>query len=117
MTLRYNEHGRPVGLDWTVCNDGNSRPEVWGLRPVRKSGKKRQPIMNPGIGRGGNSRLPVEIEEKIIEMYTVQEMAAIAIAKQLGSTAKTVFRVLRRNDIPTRTQSRSQELRHARSAS
>jgi DNA invertase Pin-like site-specific DNA recombinase len=116
VTLRYNDHGKPVGLDWSVCNDGNSQPEVWGFVP-KKKGKKRQPIMNPGIGRGGNSRLPVEIEEKIIEMYTEKEMAAIAIAKELGSTAKTVFRVLRRNDIPTRTQSRSQELRHARSTS
>lgn len=51
----------------------------------------------------------------MIEMYVEQELPATVIAKEFGSTFKTVYRVLKRNNVTPRTKSRSQELRHARS--
>lgn len=116
MTLRFDNHGRPRGLNWTVCNDGNPRPEVWGinaLQPRRKKpGSKRREIMNPGVGRGGVQKFSDEKDALIVKMYLEDKLPAYKIAKAINSTPKTIWRVLKRNDVQKRTQSHVQKLRH-----
>lgn len=107
--LRYDNHGRPVGLDWTVCNDGNPRPEVWKYwfltRDQRR--KLKHPLtINPGIGRGGNVWMGAEKERQIIDVYQNTLYGPYEIADMFGITHKTVYRVLKRCDIPLRSKRR-----------
>lgn len=104
MTLRYH-HGKPVGLDWNVCYN----PEV----SAPKERAPRTDIKNPGSGRGQLQRLASDIEAQIIEMYQ-KGMTAYPIAKAFNITHKTVYRVLQRNDIPTRSMSQAMIMSHAR---
>lgn len=112
--LRYDNHGRPIGLDWTVCNDGNPQPHIWSnWRPEKKRrrGRKR-PVMNPGVGRGGVHKFSPEKDALIVKMYTEELLPAYVIAERINSTPKTVWRVLGRNNIQKRTNSTVQKLRY-----
>lgn len=116
MTLRYDGHGRPVGLDWTVCNDGNPRPEVWSdwtpQRPWYRKARKKKRVANPGVGRGGVNKFSPEKDALIVKMYTEDLLPAYKIAEAINSTPKTVWRVLKRNHIQKRTSSTAQKLRY-----
>lgn len=70
--------------------------------------------MNPGIGRGGNVVLADDIQEQICDMYQEDKKSAFEIARKFDVTPKTVYRTLRRNDIPVRSKSSAMYLRHAR---
>lgn len=106
MTLRYNDHGRPVGLDWTVCNDGKPNPRIWSDWSQKlKSNKKRHPdTLNPGVGRGGNVWMGAEKEQQIIDVYENTNFGPYDIAEMFSITHKSVYRVLQRNDIPLRSR-------------
>jgi hypothetical protein len=114
VTLRYDNHGRPVGLDWKVCNDGNPRPEIWSnwQAPKKRRNRSRKPIMNPGIGRGGAKRFSPEKDALIVKMYVEDQMPAYKIAEVINSTPKTIWRVLKRNKVQKRTGSSAQKLRY-----
>jgi hypothetical protein len=108
VTLRLDAHGRPIGLDWTVCNDGNPRPEIWSDWHLKvKANKKRHPdTLNPGIGRGGNVWMGAKMEAQIVDVYQNTRFGPYDIAEMFGITHKTVYRVLQRNDIPLRSKRR-----------
>lgn len=114
MTLRYDTHGRPRGLDWTICNDGSNDISIWSTWSRPKPRRRRPDIKNPGSGRGQLQRLPADIESAIITMYQNEMKSAFDISKVYDITPKTVYRVLKRNDIPVRTMSRAMQLSHAR---
>jgi hypothetical protein len=106
VTLRYDAHGRPVGLDWTVCNDGNPQPHIWSdwQQRLLERKKKHPNTLNPGIGRGGNVWMGAEMERQIIDVYTMTRFGPYDIAEMFQITHKTVYRVLHRNDIPLRAK-------------
>lgn len=120
MSLRF-EGKKPVGINWDICNDGKSDPSVWrnankpALEPGMKRELKRAAIKTPGIGRGGAQRLPAEVEVEVIAQYRDQKLSALTVAANLGIRSATVFKVLRRNNVPTR--SRSEGMRLSRAAS
>lgn len=105
MTLRYGHDGKPVGLDWTVCNDGNPRPEVWGegLKQDRPPKEPKAVAVRPiGSTNYNGQRIPAEKEQEIIRLYTEEEMSGLNISKQVGVTVTTVFKSLHRNGVPMR---------------
>lgn len=106
MTLRFDAHRRPLGLDWTVCNDGNPRPEIWSdwYERVRTHKKRHPNTLNPGIGRGGNVWMGAALERQIIDVYELTEFGPYAIAEMFGITHKSVYRVLDRNDIQLKSR-------------
>lgn len=107
--LKLDSHGRPIGLDWTICNDGKSRPEVWKywhLTPNELRKLKHPLTINPGIGRGGNVWIGLELERQIIDVYQKTLFSVYEIAEMFGITHKTVYRVFKRCDIPLRTKRR-----------
>lgn len=102
MTLRYDEHGKPVGLDWSVCTDGNPRPEVWTnwRPPKRQDGTgEEQEEREPTHSR---KRLAPVVEALIIRMYRDEKKSARECALAAGVKPPTVFKVLRRNGIESR---------------
>ena len=109
MTLRFDAHGRPRGLDWTVCNDGNPRPEVWDptyLTRMTGNRPKHPGTKNLGIGRGGNVWMGAELERQIIDVYTLTKYGPYEIANMFNFTQKTIYRVLKRCEIPLRPKQR-----------
>jgi DNA-binding CsgD family transcriptional regulator len=110
VTLRY-EKGKPVGLDWTVCNDGQGDPSVWhtAILPSNEP-KVRRELKQAGIGRGGATRLASAVEEQVIELYRDERKSAKEIASIIGIQPATVFKVLRRNKVPTRSKSEAMRI-------
>ena len=68
--------------------------------------------MNPGVGRGGVQKFSKEKDALIVKMYTEELLPAYIIAERINSTPKTIWRVLRRNNIQKRTNSTAQKLPH-----
>jgi transposase len=86
MTLRYDEQGRPAGLDWTALSANcPQEPSVWSNASLVK--EKR-----PG------TRIPNETETLIIRLH-LGGMAAVAIAAAADVSAPTVSAVLNRHEI------------------
>jgi hypothetical protein len=111
VTLRYDDQNRPVGLDWSVCNDGSSQPWVWSdWSPANPKKKRRAPIKNPGVGRGGLTRISPHVERQVIERYTSTVESPKETGKHFGISRQAVYKILRRNDIPTRTKSEAMTL-------
>lgn len=108
MTLRYDNHGRPIGLDWTVCNDGNPQPLVWDPDYTLKLAQGKKPkhpyTLRPGIGRGGNVWMGAELEAQIIDVYELTNHTPTEISRMFGFTLKTFYRVLKRNDIQLKSR-------------
>ncbi len=106
--LRYDNYGRPIGLDWTVCNDGNPMPGVWNSEYINKLNAGKKPkhpyTLRPGIGRGGNVWMGAEMERQIIDVYENTTFGPYDIAAMFGITHKTVYRVLKRCDVPLRSR-------------
>lgn len=115
MTLRYGHDGKPCGLDWTVCNDGNPQPEVWGMNPAPKPKPvKEKPEPKPRAeGRVQRNRLAPEVEAEIIRLYRDRRLSANEVGRRCGTTAVTVFKVLERNGVPARSKSEAMTLYHA----
>ncbi len=102
MTLRYDANGKPVGLDWGVCTDGTSRPEVWSnwrSRKPKEPGEEQEGRTAPSYSR---ARISPATERQIIRMYTTEGRTAREIAEAAGVKMPTVFRVLKRNGVPPR---------------
>lgn len=106
MTLRYDNHGRPIGLDWEVCNDGNPRPYIWSdfMRIAAGKKPKHPNTIRLGIGRGGNVWMGLEKERQIIDVYEGTEFGPQEIARMFDVTPKTVYRVLNRCGIELRSR-------------
>jgi DNA invertase Pin-like site-specific DNA recombinase len=100
MTLRYDDNGKPVGIDWGVCNDGNPRPEVWtNWRPAPKEQGDDEQENRPTHSR---KRLSPATETLIIRMYRDENKSARECALAAGVKSPTVFKVLERNGVPSR---------------
>lgn len=110
MTLRSDEKGKPVGLDWSVCNDGTSSPEVWKQAARRIPAEPR----DEDAERPGPKRLAPAIEARVIRMYRDRLMSALEIGRELGIQSATVFKVLKRNNVPTRSRSEGMRLSRAK---
>lgn len=106
MTLRYNNRGKPVGLDWSVCNDGNPQPEVWGMNPAPRP-KLTKEIKPVGEKNPNGQRIPAEKEREIIRLYTEQQLSGLQVAARVGVSVVTVFKSLDRNGIEVRPKGRS----------
>lgn len=104
MTLRYGHDGKPIGLDWDVCNDGNPQPELWGgtLRSDKPKEPKAVKISPVGSTNNNGQRIASEKEQEIIRLYTEEEMSGSQISKLVGCTVTTVFKSLHRNGVPMR---------------
>ena len=123
MSFRYDHKGKPVGLDWSVCNDGSARPDVWRMAGLRPNEPKVRADLEQAAERTGNAeghaarqRLSRAIERKVINMYVDDEMSALQIGREIGIQAATVFKVLKRNHVPTRSRSEGMRLSRARRA-
>lgn len=112
MTLRFDDRGRPVGLDWSVCNDGKSRPDLWETLPKAKTPSTSK--VRSLTGRGRKTMEPAVVRS-VIELYR-DNYSAVQIATQLGIASSSVFKVLRDNNVPTRSKSEGMRLRRERSA-
>lgn len=110
MTLRFNDRGKPVGLDWSVCNDGTSNPDIWGMKP-KAPAKRSEPLESHS-----RQRLTPGVERQVIRLYGEQK-SALEISRELGIASASVFKILRRNDVPTRSKSEGMRIsRERRSA-
>lgn len=110
MTLRYDHLGKPCGLDWDVCNDGNPRPEVWLKAGLART--KPQPEE-----RAAPKRLTPQTEAKVVRLYRDEQLSAQQVADRLGIQSGTVFKVLRRKGVATRTKAEGRQLGQARRVS
>lgn len=107
MTLRYGHDGKPVGLDWSVCNDGKPRPEVWQAFSTPAKSKQAKAVRKPKEPREGQAsrnRTAPEIEQQIITLYRDHKLPANEVGRRCGLTAVTVFKVLKRNGVTTRSR-------------
>ena len=101
MTLRFDANGKPVGLDWSVCNDGTDRPEVWKTwrapkpKTVEEEGEER-------AATHSRQRIAPALEARIIRMYRDEGRSARECAEAAGVKPPTVFKVLKRNGIESR---------------
>lgn len=86
MTLHFDAHGRPAGLDWAAVSAHCPQdPSVWvdaSLVKPKRSG----------------TRVPNEIETEIVRRHLAGETAA-AICDAVGVSAPTVSAVLDRHEI------------------
>jgi len=57
------------------------------------------------MAQGDYNRTPKDIQEKVIDMYIVEELGSFTIAKNLNISKPTVLRILKRNNIPRRSTS------------
>jgi DNA invertase Pin-like site-specific DNA recombinase len=106
VTTRYDEHGKPIGLDWAMCTDGDPRPEVWTTwrEPAPKErgvGSTVEEEQEEGQVRS-RKRLSPATEGLIIRMYRDEGKSARECALAAGVKPPTVFKVLNRNGIPSR---------------
>lgn len=86
MTLRYDERGRPIGLDWAALSANCPQdPSVWSRGSLVKD--KR-----PG------TRIPNETETLIVRLH-LDGMTAGDIAEATDVSAVTVSAVLDRHEI------------------
>lgn len=114
MTLRYEDR-TPVGLDWSVCNDGNPNPEVWKAAPVVKPKDEGEP--KPARAKSDNPpnrRLSRATEMQVIRLYRDGLKSSKAVAQELGIQPATVFKVLKRNGIETRSRAEGMALSRSR---
>lgn len=109
MTLRYGHDGKPCGLDWSVCSDGNPRPEVWDsasrIRPKEEA--KPTAVRTSPPASSMRQRIPEEKERLIIRLYTEQMLSGLQVSQRAGCSVVTVFNVLHRNGVPVRSSGRT----------
>jgi hypothetical protein len=111
MTLRY-EGKQPIGLDWSAIDRGDHDPTRWGLPEQRKA----EPKDSPGKGRPGVARLDPAVERKIIRLYRDDQMSGKETARACGVQSATVFKVLARNGVPSRTKTEGMALSRTEAA-
>lgn len=110
MTLRY-EGKKPAGLDWSTCNDGDPRPEVWKTLPPKPKAEPKEPAE---LSAPGRQRLSPAVERQVIRLYRDEKMSALRVAVALGIRSATVFKVLKRNGVPSRSRSEGIQLARSR---
>lgn len=111
MTLRYEDR-IPVGLDWSVCTDGTNNPDIW--KAVAANVKAKTESGEPASDRPSRQRLSRAVEVVIIRMYRDELLSSKVIADKLEIQPATVFKVLRRNNVPSRSRSEGMALSRAR---
>lgn len=118
MTLRYDENRKPVGLDWSVCTDGQERPDVWrNPIAVAKALKACEDQTNHAVRRPDRpapQRLPQAVELQVVKLYRDEKLSALEIGRIVGIQPGTVFKVLRRREVPTRSSSEAMKLSRAK---
>lgn len=62
------------------------------------------------MARGDYNRTPIEINEKVIDLYLIEEFGSITISKKLGISKTTVLRILRENKIKRRDLSTASKI-------
>jgi hypothetical protein len=100
MSLRAGPDGKPVGLDWDkISAHCPQDPGVWGkLPPPRKEEK-------PGrTSRPGPQRIAPDVAERIIHLYTVEQLSGAVIGNRVGVRHATVYKVLRRHGVEPRSK-------------
>jgi hypothetical protein len=118
MTLRYEDR-IPVGLDWSICNDGSPhRPEVWKAAAApakpKDDGELAEPKPPKAESTNSRKRLSQAIEQKVIRLYRDELKSSKVVAGALGIQPATVFKVLARNNVPTRSRTEAMALRAPR---
>lgn len=116
MTLRFDERGKPAGLDWSSCTDGKPDPRVWrqpkevakALASCEAENNEERPE------RASTKRLSPAVERSVIHMYRDEQKSAIQVGKALGIQPATVFKVLNRNGVATRSRAESMQLSRTR---
>lgn len=115
LTAYRYEGGKPVGLDWSQHNDGlGHNPEAWKRRTKDDDGEQ-QPKRRRSNGDGGGTKLrtPPEVEAAVIIRYSGGEPAP-SIARDLHLQPATVYKILRRNGVETRTVREAAKLAYAK---
>lgn len=112
MTLRM-EDGKPVGLDWSVCTDGQQRPEVWRQERVAKAAKSPKEDDGDRPERASTKRLLPGVEREVIRLYRDEGLSALKVGAELSIQPATVFKVLKRNGVETRSRSEAMALSQA----
>lgn len=116
MTAYRYEGGKPVGLDWTVHHDGTSNPDAWkraSKANPEQSGEQPKRRRSNGDGGGTRLRTAPEVEASVVLRYTNGEPAP-EIARSVGLQPATVYKILRRNNVPTRTVREAAKLAYAK---
>lgn len=107
MTLRY-EDGRPVGLDWNACYDGNYDENIWRkANDLKPKPVRRQKKSTSGLGRKST---PIEMQLEIVRLYRDEKLSLNQISAKLGCVNATVLRMLQRHGVPTRSKSEGTKL-------
>lgn len=57
-----------------------------------------------GRGRGSRNRTPQETVDEVVRLYTVEGLGGAGIRNRLGLSHATIYKILRRQGIPTRTK-------------
>lgn len=110
MTLRFEGH-QPVGLDWSACTDGTSRPEVWQELPTRKAKAEVDPLAPI---RPSTQRMSSAMEARVIRLYRDEQLSAIEVGKVVGCQPATVFKVLKRHNVPSRSRQEGMAISRAK---
>lgn len=111
MTLRY-EGNRPVGLDWPSITTGYD-PEVWQKASLAQRQRTKASEPSEGPSPSGKRLLPAT-ERRIVALYRDQEMSALETARATGVQPATVFKVLKRCGVPSRTKAEGMKISRAK---
>jgi transposase-like protein len=115
MTLRF-QGGHPVGLDWAAIST-ESNPEVWksasmGQRKTRLSDDPE--TAGTEVGAHDRRRISPAVEAKIVRLYRDEELSAKEVSELVGIRSATVFKVLGRNGVPSRSKAEGMLLKKKR---
>lgn len=113
MTLRY-EGNRPVGLDWAAISPP-PEPQVWKVQatPAPRP-RKRQPVQNPGVGKGGGQRTPAGVEQTAVRLYVIDRLSCLEVGRELGMAPATVAKILVRHQVQARSKAEAMRISRAK---
>lgn len=115
MTLRFNDRGRPAGLDWPVVSGGRfGNPD---LTLLTETGAARNPVADLNRKRAATvraNRIDPQTEAEVIRLYVDEMKTSREVAEATGIRANTVSKILRRNGVESRSKSEAMRLVAAR---
>lgn len=111
MTLRY-EGRRPVGLDWAAISPP-PEPQVWKVQAT-PAPPRRQPVQNPGVGKGGAQRTPAGVEQIAVRLYVIDQLSCLEVGRELGMAPATVAKILIRHQVPARSKAEAMRISRAK---
>jgi DNA invertase Pin-like site-specific DNA recombinase len=76
--------------------------EEWGISSITVGKVLNRNGVTQDRGRGTRQRTSEVVAAEVIRLYTEEEMGGSGIRNRLGLSHATIYKILRRNGIPTR---------------